>query len=69
VIRPGQRTPYRKGTRGQVEERTQAAGLLLFLGLSKTAIHRLFREKFNVQWRQCDRYLAGARARSVSVFR
>ena len=62
VIRPGQRVPYRKGTRQQIEARTQAAALLLFLGLSKTAIHRLFREKFGVEWRQCDRYLARARA-------
>ena len=66
VIRPGQRVPYRKGTRQQIEARTQAATLLLFLGLSKTAIHRLFREKFGVQWRQCDRYLTRARA-SASV--
>ena len=62
VTRPGQRTPYHKGTRRQIAERTQAAALLLFLGLNKSKIHRLFREKFNVQWRQCARYLARARA-------
>ena len=60
IIRPGQKHHYRKATRQQIAERTQAAALLLFLGLSKTVIHRLFREKFNVQWRQCDRYLARA---------
>ena len=68
VIRPGQRVPYRKGTRQQIEARTQAAALLLFLGFSKTAIHRLFREKFGVEWRQCDRYLTRARARASVVF-
>jgi len=66
IIRPGQRHAYRKGTRQQIEARTQAAALLLFLGLTKTQIHRLFREKFNVQWRQCDRYVARVRA-SASV--
>jgi hypothetical protein len=69
VIRPGQRKPYAKATRQQIEERTQAAALLLFLGLGKTAIHRLFREKFGVEWRQADRYVACARARSASVSR
>jgi hypothetical protein len=65
IIRPGQRKPYAKATRPQIEERTQAAALLLFLGLAKTEIHRLFREKFGVEWRQADRYVARARARAT----
>ena len=64
VVRPGQRQPYVKGTRRQIEERTQAAALLLFFGLGRTVIHRLFREKFGVEWRQTDRYMARARART-----
>jgi hypothetical protein len=51
IIRKGQHVPYRKGTSQQIEQRIQAAVLLLFLGLNKSAIHWLFREKFNVQWR------------------
>ena len=69
VVRPGQRKPYAKATRQQIEERTQAAALLLFLALAKTEIHQLFREKFGVEWRQADRYMARARARSESVSR
>jgi hypothetical protein len=69
TIRPGQRKPYARATRQQIDERTQAAALLLFLGLAKTEIHRLFREKFGVEWRQTDRYVARARARSASVVR
>ena len=69
TIRPGQRVPYAKGTRQQIEERTQAAALLLFLGLAKTEIHQLFRGKFGIEWRQADRYVACARARSASVAR
>jgi hypothetical protein len=69
TIRPGQRKPYAKATRQQIEERTQAAALLLFLGLAKTEIHQLFRGKFGIEWRQADRYVARARARSASVAR
>jgi hypothetical protein len=52
TIRPGQRKPYAKATRQQIDERTQAAALLLHLGLAKTEIHRLSREKFGVEWRR-----------------
>lgn len=69
TIRPSQRKPYAKATRQQIEERTQAAALLLFLSLGKSEIHRLFREKFGVEWRQADRYVARARARSERVAR
>ena len=69
TIRPGQRKPYVKATRQQIEERIVAAGVLLFFGLSRTTIHRLFREKFGVEWRQTDRYLTRVRARSASVAR
>jgi hypothetical protein len=52
AVRPGQRKPYAKAIRQQIDERTQAAVLLLFLGLAKTEIHRLFQEKFGVEWRR-----------------
>jgi hypothetical protein len=61
VVRPGQHKPYAKATLRQIEERTQAAALLLFLGLAKTEIHRVFRERYGVEWRQTDRYMARAR--------
>ena len=63
VVRPGQKTPYRRATRAQVQERINAAGLLLELGIRKAEIHRLLRARFGVQWRQADRDLDVARAR------
>ena len=62
TIRPGQRVPYRKGTRNEIEQRIEAAAVLSFCGLSKSQIHEIFREKFVIEWRQCDRYLTRARA-------
>jgi hypothetical protein len=58
VIRRGQRVPYRKGTQAQIDERRGFVARLLVKGLTKTQIHRAVRERFNIQWRQCDRYLA-----------
>jgi hypothetical protein len=62
VIRKGQRKPYVKATRKQIEQRIEAAALLKFCGLSKCNIHRVFRERYGVEWRQTDRYMARARA-------
>ena len=63
IIRPGQKKGYTKATRQQIEHRVESAALLLFLGLSKSEIHRVFREFYETEWRQCDRYMALARAR------
>ena len=46
-----------------MEHRVESAALLLFLGLSKSEIHRVFREFYGTEWRQTDRYMALARAR------
>jgi len=59
-IRPGQRHYYRKGTRAQIDQRRGFVARMLAAGGTKTQIHRAVREKFNVQWRQCDRYIAFA---------
>jgi hypothetical protein len=45
MIRPGQRKPYRKATRKQIELRIESAALLLFLGLSKPRFTK-FSESF-----------------------
>jgi len=58
VIRPGQRKPYAKGTRQQIDERIGYVARLLRAGNTKTKIHQAVREKFNVEWRQCDRYIS-----------
>ena len=57
IIRPGQRKPYTKGTAGQQDTRRGIVARLLANGLTKTAIHRVVRQKFGVEWRQCDRYI------------
>lgn len=61
-IRPGQRKPYVKATRKQIELRIEAAGLLCFCGFTKTQIHSIFRKRYGVEWRQTDRYLTRAHA-------
>ena len=57
-IRPGQKHFYSKGTRAQIDQRRGFVARMLASGARKMEIHRAVREKFNVQWRQCDRYLA-----------
>jgi len=57
-IRPGQRKPYVKGTRQQIDERVGHIARLLRAGNTRTQIHRAVREKFNTEWRQCDRAIA-----------
>ena len=63
IIRPGQRKGYTKGSKAQIEHRIESAALLLFLGLSKSEIHQVFREFYETEWRQTDRYMALARTR------
>ena len=57
-IRPGQRVPYRKGSQSEIDQRRGFVARMLDAGATKTQIHRAVRDKFKVQWRQCDRYLA-----------
>jgi hypothetical protein len=58
VIRPGQFKPFVKGSRLQIYERRLFVERLLRAGKSKTKIHRAVRKRFNIEWRQCDRYIA-----------
>ena len=58
IIRPGQRKPYTKATRLQIDERIGCVARLLRDGKTKMQIHQAIREKFNVEWRQCDRYIS-----------
>ena len=55
VIRPGQRKPYVKATRQQIDQRRGSVARMLHAGKTKTQIHRAIRQQFNVEWRQCDR--------------
>jgi hypothetical protein len=58
ITRPGQRKPYVKATRQQIDERRGYVARLLRAGKTKTQIHQAVRKKFSVEWRQCDRYIA-----------
>jgi hypothetical protein len=58
VIRPGQRKPYAKATHQQIDERIGFVSRLLRAGNTKMQIHRAVRSRFNVEWRQCDRYIS-----------
>jgi hypothetical protein len=58
VIRPVQRKPYVKATRQQIDERIGFVARLRRAGKTKMQIHRAVREHFNVEWRQCDRYIS-----------
>ena len=57
VIRRGQKHPYVKGTREQIDQRRGFVARLLASGARKMEIHRAVREKFGILWRQTDRYL------------
>jgi hypothetical protein len=58
VIRPGQRRPYVKGTLAQLDERPGFVARMLDTGATKTEIHAAVRQRFNIEWRQTDRYIA-----------
>jgi len=55
VIRPGQRVPYRKGIRREIDARRNCVAKLLADGVRKMEIHRLIKSQFNRQWRTVDR--------------
>ena len=68
VIRPGQRKPYCRGTSAQLDQRVGFVARMMKAGATKTAIHRAVRQRFNIEWRQCDRYISWlARTRAESV--
>jgi hypothetical protein len=63
IIRPGQRKPYTKATRREIEQRRKAAALFDYWGWEKSDILWFFQEVFGVEWRQAGRYLRHARTR------
>ena len=58
TTRRGQRHAYHKATQSQIDERHGYVARLLRAGKTKSQLHRAVREKFGVEWRQCDRYIA-----------
>jgi hypothetical protein len=58
VIRRGQRRPYIKGTLAQIDQRRGFVARMLDAGATKTQIHSAVRQRFKIEWRQCDRYIS-----------
>ena len=57
-IRPGQRVPYRKANRREIDKRRACVARLLAGGARKMKIHRLIKKKFRRLWRTADRDIA-----------
>lgn len=57
IIRPGQCHAYHKGNQREIDERIGCVARLLQAGTRRSKIHRVVREKFSIEWRQCDRYV------------
>jgi hypothetical protein len=65
IVRPGQRKPYVKATRREIEQRLKAAAQLESNGWERSEICWFLSEVFGVEWRQAQRYIAHTRARST----
>jgi len=65
IIRPGQCKPYVKATRKEIQQRLKAVAVLEDSGWETSSIRWFFQEVFEIEWRQAQRYIAYARARST----
>ena len=61
IIRKGQKKPFKKATAEEVEERVEFTSRLVIRMYSKTEIHKCLKEKFDVEWRMVDIYIARAK--------
>ena len=60
-IRPQQRTPYRKSTREEVEQRVELCAQLICQQATMGQIKKVFREKFSLDFRTVPMYVSRAR--------
>lgn len=60
-IRPHQRTPYRKASAEEVEQRVELCAQLICQQATMGQIKKVFREKFNLNYRAVYIYIARAR--------
>jgi hypothetical protein len=63
TVRPGQRTPYRRATHREIEQRLKAVAVFDDCGWETSSIDWFFQEVFGVGLRQTARYRAHARVR------
>jgi hypothetical protein len=66
IIRRGQRTPYAKATRREVQQRLKAVAVLEDSGWETSSIDWFFQEVFGVGPRQTARYRAHTRVREAA---
>jgi hypothetical protein len=66
TIRPGQRKPYTKATRREVQQRLRAVAVFDDCGWETSSIYWFFQEVFGIESRQIARYIAHARAREAA---
>jgi hypothetical protein len=70
IIRPGQRTPFKKATAEQIEKRVDFVEEQIEAGIRRRSeLHKLVGKKFGVNWRTVDEYLGRARARLLERLR
>ena len=55
TIRPGQRVPYRKGSRQEILKRRKLVAQMIILKAKKMIMHQIIMLHFNRQWRTTDR--------------
>ena len=65
VGQPGHRKPYKKPTNIEVEQRIEAAYLLLAQRRVITQIHAIFAKEYGLDWHTTNRYLSRARDRML----
>ncbi len=65
IIRPGQKTPYHRSTEDQIDQMLDTVQELVDRRFRKGKIHAYMLEKFGIQWRQTENYVARARARQL----
>ena len=66
IVRPGQRKPYVKATRREVQQRLKAVAVFDDCGWETSSIYWFFQEVFGIESRQIARYIAHARARETA---
>jgi hypothetical protein len=66
IIRRGQRKPYVKATRKEVQQRLKAVAALDDSGWETSSIRWFLQEVFGIGWRQADRYITHARAHEAA---
>lgn len=69
IVRPGQKKPYKKASLDEIEERIAEVEMMLGRHARKGQIHRFIKDKYGVEWRTVDIYIARARVNLLERLR